>query len=275
MPNGEEYAAAQEKAGERQGPAQARRRMHGAIARNFFSQLLSLAVSFADRFVLAAIFLRVWPTALYADWMMIIACTSLLGLADLGFVIFLGNRLHKAFTLKDEIAFGRLIRVGAFIYSCIGLAMLVILLGLAALQWRTPFIITQDLKLNEAALVLLLLGLAQILRSTRSSISQIYRGRGEFARGTLIDNFSSFCIIVSLIVAAVCGAAAATLAPVYIGAEALFGWGVFLVDLRARYPRLRLGPQLPTADELTEVSLALRWYAASYIMPQLWVQAPS
>ena len=70
--------------------------MLGKTLQNFASQLLSMLISIGDRFLLTAILLRMWPTDLFADWTTLMAWSGLLSLADLGFVIFVGNRLQKA-----------------------------------------------------------------------------------------------------------------------------------------------------------------------------------
>ena len=242
--------------------------------RNFATQLISLAVSFGDRVVLAAILIRVWPTDLFADWATLTASASLLGLADLGFVIFLSNRLQKAFSQKDEAGFQRLIGFGVFMYGALALVMLAILVSLAVLEVVQPYLSIRLLKPTAAAVVLLLLGLAQILHSAKSALTQIYRGRGEFARGILIDSISASCIIFSAILAASHGTSASMLALVYIGAHLTFGWGILLTDIRRRYATVSLRPVLPRASELCDAGLAMRWYSLSYVLSSIWLQAP-
>jgi O-antigen/teichoic acid export membrane protein len=242
--------------------------------RNFVSQMLSLVVSFGDRFVLAAILLRAWPTDLYADWVTIQACTGLMGLADFGFVVFIGNRLQKAFNVKDEPGFQRLIGFSAFAYVIMALLMLMILVGLAVWELAHPFLTTRILAPPETATVLLLLGLVQILHSAKSSVTQLYRGRGNFARGNFIDSVAALGIFLSAILAAVCGASATILALVYIGAHLVFGWGILLNDIRRRYGAIRLGPLWPSGSDIRDAALAMRWYSLGFALPLIWLQAP-
>jgi O-antigen/teichoic acid export membrane protein len=242
--------------------------------RNFASQLLSIAVSLGDRFVLVAILLRAWSTDHYADWATISACAALLGLADFGFVVFLGNRLQKAFNLDNEPDFQRLVGFGVFAYGTIALIMLAILAALVAIEMGRPFLFTHALSPFEAAGVLMLMGLSQILHSSKSAFTQIYRGRGDFARGNFIDSVSAFCIILSAIVAAVCGANTTILALVYVCAHLVFGWGFLLTDIRKRYRAISLCPLWPQANDVREAALAMRWYSLGYALPLIWLQGP-
>lgn len=77
--------------------------------KNFASQIFGLLISIGDRFILAALLLRSWQTEMFADWTTILSVAALMGLADLGFVIFVGNRLQKAFAVGDENGFRRIL----------------------------------------------------------------------------------------------------------------------------------------------------------------------
>lgn len=242
--------------------------------RNFASQLLSMAVSLGDRFVLAAILLRVWSTDLFADWATLTACASMLGLADLGLVLFFGNRLQRAFSLGDAAGFQRIVGTAAFVYPALALVILTVAGALAALEASVPFLSIRALEVPEAARVLLLLGVIQSLHTAKSAFTQIYRGRGDYARGVIIDAISGLCIVASALLAASQGVGAPALASVYIVAHLIFGWGVLITDLRRRYPELRLLPIRPNAAELRDAGLSMRWYSLSYMLPSIWMQAP-
>ena len=212
--------------------------MLGKTLQNFASQLLSLLISIGDRFLLTAVLLRMWPTDLFADWTTLMAWSGLLGLADLGFVIFVGNRLQKAFGLGDEVGFQRQVGTAAFIYVLLGLLVIVIAALLAAIESASPFISVRSLNSSDAALALFSLGVMQAVQTTKSAFTQIYRGRGEFSRGVIIDSVSTLCIVVSALAAAGCGAGPRVLALTYIASQLVFAWGILLTDLRRRYPNL-------------------------------------
>jgi hypothetical protein len=248
--------------------------MLGKTLKNFASQLLSLLISIGDRFLLTAVLLRMWPTDLFADWTTLMAWSGLLGLADLGFVIFVGNRLQKAFGLGDEVAFQRQVGTAAFIYALLGLLMVAIAALLAVTESASPFVSIRSLNSSEASLALFSLGVMQAVQTTKSAFTQIYRGRGEFSRGVIIDSVSTLCIVVTALAAALVGAGPRMLALTYIVAQLVFAWGILLTDLTRRYPTLRLWPLPPSVSELREAGLAMRWYALTYALPTIWLQAP-
>lgn len=186
--------------------------MLGKTLRNFASQLLGLLISIGDRFLLTAVLLRMWPTDLFADWMTLTAWSGLLGLADLGFVIFVGNRLQKAFGLGDEVGFQRQVGTAAFIYALLGLLIVAIAALLAVTEAASPFVSVHSLNSSEASLALFSLGVMQAVQTTKSAFTQIYRGRGEFSRGVIIDSVSTLCIVVTALATALGGAGPRVLA---------------------------------------------------------------
>ena len=248
--------------------------MLGKTLQNFASQLLNMLISIGDRFLLTAILLRMWPTDLFADWTTLMAWSGLLSLADLGFGIFVGNRLQKALGVGDEVGFQRQVGTAAFIYALLGLLMVVIAALLAVIESASPFVSIRSLNSSQASLVLFSLGVMQAVTTTKSAFTQIYRAYGEYSRGVIIDSVSSLCIVVSALAAALGGAGPRVLALTYIAAQLVFAWGILLTDLRRRYPSLRLWPSPPSVLELRDAGLAMRWYALTYAAPTMWLQAP-
>jgi O-antigen/teichoic acid export membrane protein len=248
--------------------------MLAKVLLNFASQCLGLLVSIGDRVLLVALLLRLWQPEMFADWTTLLSITALLGLADLGFVVFVGNRLQKLFLGGDEEGFRRFVGTSVFIYGVLAFLMVVGASGFAYLLQRSPFLTIHALNLQEAAAALFLLGIAQALHTAKSAISQIYRGRGNFARGGVVDALSMTCVVSSAILATFFEPDVVQLAVVYVAAQIVFGWGILVVDLRKRYPELSLLPLLPRWLELRNFVLAMRWYALSYALPTIWLQAP-
>ena len=251
-----------------------RERMLRKTLKNFASQVFSMLISIGDRFLLTAILLRMWPTDLFADWTTLMAWSGLLSLVDLGFGIFVGNRLQKAMGVGDKVGFQRQVGTAAFIYALMALLMVAIAALLAVLDSTSPFVSIRSLNSSEASLVLFSLGVMQAVTTTKSAFTQIYRAYGEYSRGVMIESVSSLCIVVAALAAALGGAGPGVLALTYILAQLVFAWGILLADLKRRYPKLRLWPLPPTALELRDAALAMRWYALTYAAPTMWLQAP-
>ena len=221
--------------------------MLGKTLQNFASQLLSMLISIGDRFLLTAILLRMWPTDLFADWTTLMAWSGLLSLADLGFVIFVGNRLQKAIGVGDKVGFQRQVGTAAFIYVLMGLLMVVIAALLAVIKSASPFVSIRSLNSSEASLAVFSLGVMQAVQDDEKRFTQIYRAHGEYSRGVIIDSASRLCIVVAALAAAVRGAGPRVLALTYILAQLVFAWGILLADLKRRYPKLRLWPMRPSS----------------------------
>jgi O-antigen/teichoic acid export membrane protein len=241
---------------------------------NFASQLLSMLISVGDRFLLTAVLLRVWPTDLFADWTTLLAWSGLLGLADAGFGIFVGNRLQKTMGVGDKVGFQRQVGTAAFIYALLALLMVGAAALLAVVESVSPFVSVHLLNSSEASLVLFWLGVLQAVQTAKSAFTQIYRAYGDYSRGVIIDSVSSLCIVVTALAVALGGAGPRVLALSYISAQLLFAWGILLTDLKRRYPTLRLWPVPPSVLELRDAIFAMRWYALTYAAPTMWLQAP-
>lgn len=241
---------------------------------NFASQLFVLLISIGDRFILAALLLRVWQTEMFADWTTILSIASLLGLADLGFVVFVGNKLQKSFSIGDEKGFRRIVGTSIFSYGILALGIASATTVLSIIQVSTPFLSVIALTNVDAAWTLFFAGISQSLHTFKSACSTIFRGRGDFALGAVVDGVSTLCILGCALAAAALGADVQHLAAVYLGAHLIFGWGILLTKLRRRYPDISLKPLLPSRRELQEAGLAMRWYALSCSLPTIWLQTP-
>ena len=109
--------------------------------------------------------------------------------------------------------------------------MVVIAALLAVTELASPFLSVRSLTSSEASLALFSLGVIQAVQTTKSAFTQIYRGRGEFSRGIIIESVSTLCIILSALAAALGGAGPRMLALTYIAAQLVFAWGILLTDL--------------------------------------------
>ena len=244
------------------------------VAASFAVQLGTLAVSFADRIVLVGILLRVWGTDLYSDWATLLAAAGLVTLGELGLNVYFGNHWQRAHAEADAPRFQRMLGLSLTTYTVIGavLAALVLL-----------FIFTVDLSAEfslkaltpgEASLVFVLLAGAALLRVLRGSVSQIYRGRGQFAVGLWVDLVPVVAGVAFVGAAVVIGAGPLMAAAIYMAVDLTFGWSVMLWDQRRRYPDLRYCFAIPTTAELRDLLQKAGGYALLQGTPIAWLQAP-
>jgi O-antigen/teichoic acid export membrane protein len=240
---------------------------------NLGSQVLNFAISCGDRIILVAILIRTWGAHAYSDWTTLLAASALFSLAEIGFQIQYGNRLAAAHARSDLAAFLSTLSIGIIFYASMAISLLA---GLAAFvsfaDFGSVFRLTAFDRL-EASVVFQYLGASSILRIARASLSQLYRGRGEFHRGILVDAVVNALTIGTAIAAVSAGAAPKQLAFIYLGAELLFGWGGMLTDIIRRYGKFfRL--RLPPRAEVVTVARTLSLYGLVQGLPTVALSGP-
>ncbi|MDH3742673.1 MAG: hypothetical protein OER56_13860, partial [Hyphomicrobiales bacterium] len=244
------------------------------VSTSFAAQIWALFLALADRLILVAVLLRFWGTDLYADWAIIFAAANLISMGELGLNVYLGNAWQRAFAHKDEVQFQRLVSVSLTIY-----------LGLTAILMVTAFpaafavdlgnrLSLQIVDGNTAIQILAILIVAFALRILRGSISQIYRGRGHFAAGTIVNSLSTAALIIAVVMAALLGGSPVHVALTYLAVDSIFGLGIMLYDLKRRFPHLRFSPQVPDSAELIDMTGHGKWYAVLQAAPIAWLQVP-
>lgn len=248
--------------------------MLSRVTRSFAAQLFGLLVIFADRFLVVGILLRVWGPDIYAEWAVLLSAASLLSLGELGLNIYFGNVWQKAFADKDAERFRRMVSVA--LACSLALGCLLGSVALAMLLWLDlpGGLSISTLSRGDSIGVLLALGVATLSRVVRGAISQIYRGRQEFARGIVIDQIFVAGLVLMTVIAALMGATPVTLAIVYVACDFLLGWCPMIVDLSRRWPNLELRPRLPIRAELTQLFSQVRWLSILNVTSVAWVQVP-
>ncbi|HMN38637.1 MAG TPA: hypothetical protein PKD49_13135, partial [Hyphomicrobium sp.] len=226
------------------------------------------------RFVVVGVLLRAWGPQLYSDWAALLSCAGLIAIGELGLNIYYGNTLQKAWTHRDTARFQRTVSIALFISGC-----LAILLGCIAIFIASTVDLHRGLSIGalpraEAYGVLALLGWAALSRVARGSISQIFRGRQQFATGTMVDLAATAAMVSVTLAAAGLGARPLTLAALMAASDLLAGWGFMLYALKTRYRDLRLVPGRPSTAEFGDVGRHAKWLAVQQGTPVAWLQIP-
>ncbi|MEX0853092.1 MAG: hypothetical protein WD036_07400 [Bauldia sp.] len=229
---------------------------------------------FADRLLVVGILIRAWGPQIYADWAVLLSCAGLLALGELGLNVYCGNVWQRAHAKNDADGFQRMVSVA--LGCSLALAGLLGAIGVVVLLWvDVPALLSVTmLSPGESIAVLCLVGAAQISRLAKGAISQIYRGRGVFARGVVIDQAFVASLAAATVGAALLGANAVVLAAVYLACDLVAGWGLMTIDLRRRWPDLSLRPRLPRRGELHDMWRHMRWLAVLHGASVTWVQVP-
>jgi O-antigen/teichoic acid export membrane protein len=248
--------------------------MFKRIGLSFAAQLVSLLVSLADRMLIVGVLVRAWGTELYADWSLLLASAGILTLAELGLNIYFGNCWQRAYAGGRPGEFQRLLSIALACYMV--LAGVLALIALAAVTGSDPTTALSLRRLDsaEAQAVSLVLAAFIISRIARGVMLQLYRGRGDFARGIIIDSLAQAITVLLVATAALNGAGVLHVALLYLTTDLAAGWLVMLIDIRRRYPDLRFVPALPARAEMTALRKELRWLAIIQGAPSAWLHVP-
>jgi O-antigen/teichoic acid export membrane protein len=250
---------------------------HSILARifkNFGAQLISLGLSALERFVTAGLLIRAWGADAYSDWLVVGSTAGLIGLTELGVSVYFGNIWQKAFAAGDSALFQRTLSLA--VATLIGFGVVLALTIGAALG---PFSLASTLELHTmplgtATLVLLLLSSAVVSRIMRGCLSQIYRGRGMYAAGTVIDQMFTASVLVATIAVALSGAGPLAVATATVLCDILFGWLFVMWNLRTRFPELHLYPVLAERAEVEDLLAKVKWFALWQGASALWLNLP-
>jgi O-antigen/teichoic acid export membrane protein len=248
--------------------------MFARVAKNSAAQMLGLLLSFADRFVVVGILLRAWGAEVYAGWAILLSLAGLLLFAELGLNVYYGNMLQEAWSKADRERFQRVVSIALTCSGTVALFVAVAAVSIAAFAHLVQSLSIKAIPHADAILIFLMLSFASASRLARSAISQVWRGRQEFAIGILVDLTPAASLPVLMTVAALLGASPLTMAGLYLAADLAAGWGCMLWVLSRRYPDLRIRPEMPTGAELRDIVLHGKWLALQQGGPVVWLQFP-
>src|SRR5258706_1065685 len=248
--------------------------MISAVVRNFAAQGLGFLISFADRFLVVGLLLRAWGPQVYSEWAVLLSFANLLTLGELGLNIYYGNIWQKASVAGDTAKFQRMVSVALFCSAAVAVVVGALALAVLALLELNGGFLIDSLNRDDGALVLMLIGAAVLSRIVRGAISQIYRGKQAFARGTIIDLAFIGGTVVLTVAAALLGAGPVLVAALYLVCDLVAGWCLMLKDLLRQWPDLHFRPSQPTVSEIREMTRHVKWFALQQGAPGAWLHIP-
>lgn len=250
--------------------------MREKAIRNTLVQSLGLIASFAERVVVVALLVRFWGTAAFASWSAILALTTMLSIAELSLNIHFGNRWQKLQAAGEAGEFQRLLGVSLFVYAALGLTLALFagLLVASMDEGFALFIKANAFSPNEVRYTFILLALAQISHIAASSVSQVFRGRGDFALGQATDVGINIITAVAAIVTVTIGGDPIDLASTYLFMQTAVRWLVLRFVMWIAYPSLRISFSRPKYSDLKAIAGSLRWLSMIQVSSVLLAQGP-
>ncbi len=241
---------------------------------SFIAQIWVLLLTIGDRILLVGILLRLWGTDIYADWATLIAAVGLLSIGDLGLGIYFGNCWQRSFSQQKQAEFQRLIGISIFLYLVIGLSLACIAVFFVIFNDLSVKLSLHTLNSYTVIAIFLMLAGTQIITVMAGSISQIYRGRGEFGAGIMITSLSPLAKIILVGTTVLLGYGPLVAAGMYLLSDIIVFGGYMLFDLKRRFPTIRFRVERPTRLELKDAVNHAKWYAFLQGSPVAWLQIP-
>jgi O-antigen/teichoic acid export membrane protein len=250
--------------------------MRRKAVQNTLVQVLALGSSFVERVLVVALLVRFWGADDFAAWVAILAVTTLISVGELSINIHFGNRWQKLHAAGEVAEFGRVVGVSLTVYTglCFVLALLSGLFMLAVGDGLGALLKADAFSASEALAVFALLALAQICHVSAGSLSQVFRGRGDFALGQLIDFASNALTAAAAVASVLMGGGPVELALTYLLMQGAARWVVLLTALRFTYRDLRFTPVWPRGSDFALLKDSLRWLSLFQLASVLMVQAP-
>ncbi len=250
--------------------------MRRKAVRNTLAQTFGLLANFAERVVVVALLVRLWGTDAFASWSAILAVTSMVSIAELSLNVHFGNRWQKLHSAGESEEFRRLLGVSLTIYAslCILLAVASWLAVAIAGEHLVDLLKVEAFNAREATVVFGLLVLAQIFQISSGSVSQVFRGRGDFALGQVTDVVVNLATALAAVATLLFGGGPVELALTYLFMQAILRWGVILIFLRSAYPDLKPVFAPPRRADFADILGSLRWLSLIQVSSVLMVHAP-
>ena len=224
--------------------------MMGRLSREYLAQIFALSVSLLDRVVVTGLLLRYWGVDVFASWALALSLAGMISLFDFGLPSYFPNRLLFAIEQKRMKDARHVLGAGnLLLILASGLGLLVIMLwnglqpegaasggGVQKAEW----------------LVLLLLGLATVLRQSMGAQLPLYRAHKDFLRETLVINTAELVRIALTVAAVAAGQSLTIVAGIYAMTTLLVIMVYPIWDTARRYPGLNYHVALPDAEERRE-----------------------
>jgi hypothetical protein len=235
------------------------------------AQALSVGVLLLDRVVLTAVLYRTWDRATFERWSALLAVAGLLGLFELGFNLYVNNRLTIEMERGNHAMAARIYASTNFLLVLSAIAGLVCL-GLLYFFDEIPV----DGLAGELSpgLVLAMLALGTALRTSACGAYALYRANRQYSRLVLILSLGEFLRIVLTAGVVLLGGQLAAAGFATLIAVVGFQYGYILLDTGRRFAPHRFAVSVPTNKELREAAAISSGYFAHNVPPVLLINVP-
>lgn len=234
----------------------------GRLIKEQAAQALNVGTVLLDRVVLTGLLFRSWDQPVFELWSAVVAVAGLLALFELGFNLYVNNRLTAEIERgRPEVAE----RIFAGTNTVLAVCALAALVCLGSLVLLDAVPMDGVASSTEAAIVLVFMSLGTIGRILACGSYALYRANRQYARLTLI--LSSAEVLRILLIAGIVVMGGGIIAAALSMSAAVLGLqvGYVLWDTHRRFPGFSFGFCVPSKQELWEASKVSAGYFAQNI----------
>ncbi len=219
------------------------------LLKSFGAQGLHLGVRTLQQIGLVPILMTFWGQERYENWLVLFATAGFVALLEGGTQAYFGNLLLATWVSGERHAFERALAVTIAVQCLIlcGAITLAIIIHLSV-DWRAVLGVT-NMSERDTAMTLGFLCLGNLAAIPLSTLSAIYKARGNFSRfinyATIILSLETLGVIATVVL----GGSMPATAAMFAASVALSGC-VLIVDLNRIYPDLCWGISLPDRSEV-------------------------
>jgi hypothetical protein len=209
-------------------------------------QFFSVGVSLLDRLALTACLVRFWGIAVFENWSIILAGTTLLSSLDFGMQMHFGNRLVIEAGKGEQSTAKSIYRQSNSVFLGLGaLAVVITTCILAVPGLRSTFGLPQALSRDDQ-LIFAALAFSVAFRLAMTNLSSVYRLNRAIGRGAVLFALVEALRVVTVGVLAIAGSGPAAGA-MATALATLIGIGILLpADIARRFPDFRYRVAPPT-----------------------------
>lgn len=210
------------------------------------------AITAVTQLLLVPLFLRSWTTVIYGEWLALFSLVGYLANLNLGLDNAAVNKMTKAYSQGDLIAYKHTQHTAIMFYMVISTVGIILVATITGIFPVTNWLGLVKMGPSEARLVTVFLSAQILLSMPFGVIINTYRTRGDLATTVWINNFRRLIDFIVVACAVAFGSSPSVVAAALLISLIVVILGV-LIDLKRRFPEILPGISFADKNELHQL----------------------